>query len=53
MTSTSMTSARGEDIIILEKVLYIYYLVQFQKRAKKVSKALVNYNSKVNAMTIV
>lgn len=47
-----MTGVRGKYVIVLERVSYIYYLVQFRKRDKKVSKILMNSGSEVNAMTI-
>ena len=51
-TSTSMTGASKEaqEVIFLDRVLYIYYLVQFQKD-KATIQALINSGSEVNAMT--
>lgn len=46
-----MTSAKKADMIILDKVIYIYYLVWFQKGGKKVYKAIINFVNEINAMT--
>lgn len=45
-----MTETSKEDKVILEKVLYIHYLLFFQKDTTEF-KALINSNSKINAMT--
>lgn len=42
-----------KDMIILERVSCIYYLVLFQKENKKLAKALIDSNSEVNAMNLV
>lgn len=49
--STFTTSAKKKDAIFLERVPCIHYLVQFQKRDKKVTRALINPGRKVNVMT--
>lgn len=36
--------------VILDRVSYIYYTMQFQKN-KEIIKALINFESKVNRMT--
>lgn len=46
-----MIDAKKEDMIVVERVPYIYYLVQFQKTGKKVTKVLINSSSEINAMT--
>lgn len=51
VTFASITVAEKEDMIILDRMLYIHYPVQFGKRGKKVIKALINFDSKVNAIT--
>ena len=45
-----MTKTSKKDDIVLEKVPCIHYLLQFQKDNVE-AKALINSNSKVNAMT--
>lgn len=50
-TSALITGARGEDMIILERVPYIHYLVQFRNGSKKVTRVLINSDSEANAMT--
>lgn len=50
-TFFSMTGASKEaqEVIILDWVLYIYYLVQFKKNEVR---ALIDLSSKVNVMTL-
>ena len=51
-TSAFVTKANKEaQEEILDRVPYIHYPVQFQKD-KEVYKALINFDSKVNAMTL-
>ena len=51
-TSASVTRADKEvQKMILDQVPYIYYLVSFRKDKKATIWALINLNSKVNAMT--
>lgn len=50
-TFASMTSIRGEDMIVLERRPYIHYPVQFWKRGKKIIKALINSDGEVNVIT--
>lgn len=45
-----MTGAKKEDAIVLERVVYIHYAVQFRKRSKEVTRALINPSSEVNAI---
>lgn len=52
VTSISITRARNENVIILDKVLYIHYLVQFQNRGKAVTRTLINSSSEINAMAL-
>lgn len=49
--STLMTCAKGENIIVLDRVLCIHYPVLFQKRGKKVTKTLIDSGNEVNAIT--
>lgn len=51
-TSVSIIGAIGEDVNILEKVPYIHYLVQLQKKGKEVTTALINSSSEINVMTL-
>lgn len=46
----SITTARGEDVIVLYRMPYIHYPIQFQKRGKEVIRALIDSGSKLNAM---
>lgn len=46
-----MTDSKQEDVIVLERVPCIDYSVQFQKRSKEVTKALINSDSEVNTIT--
>lgn len=46
-----ITSTRRENLIILDRVTYIIYLVQFQKEGKKVTKVLINSNREINVMS--
>lgn len=49
--SLLLTGASIEDVLLLLKwILYIYYLLQFQKDIADV-RALIDFGSKVNAMT--
>ena len=51
-TSMLMTGANKEaQEVILDRVSYIYYPIQFQKD-KKVIGALINFGSKFNTMTL-
>lgn len=47
-----MTIARGENVIVLERVKFIHHQVQFQKRGKKVTRLLIDFGSEINAMTL-
>ena len=50
-TSFSVTETSKEDDVVLERVFYIYYLVQFKKDANETQvQALINSESKVNAI---
>lgn len=51
-TSVSIISAKREDIIVSEKIIYICFLVSFQKGGKEVNRALINSGSEINAMTL-
>lgn len=51
-TSTSMIGTKEENAIVLEKLPCIYYPVQFQKRGKKVTWALIKSSKEFNAMTL-
>ena len=48
-----MTGANKEaqKVIVLDRVLCIYYLVQFRKNKEATIWALIDWTSKVNAMT--
>lgn len=46
-----MTDTRKEDVIILDRVSYIHYLVQFQKRGKKITRGLINFINKLSAIS--
>lgn len=50
--SAFMTGAKKEDVIVLDRTLYIYYPVQFQKGDKEVTWALINLGSEVIAITL-
>lgn len=41
--------APNKPTLLLEHVLYIYYLIRFKKNQAE-SQALINYNNKINAM---
>lgn len=47
-----MIDARGEDVIVLEKMPFIYYPVQFRKEGKAVTKALINSDRELNIITL-
>lgn len=49
--STSVNDARNEDVIILDRMPCIYYLVPFWKRSKKGTRTLINLDSEINAIT--
>lgn len=49
-TSASITSAKEEDMIILKKIPCVHNLVQFEKRGKENTKALINSGRVVNAI---
>lgn len=51
-TFALMTNTRRENIIVLYRMLCIYYLVVFPKRDKKVTKTLINFTREINAMTL-
>lgn len=42
-----------KDEMILAKILYIYYLPSFEKNKKNKIQALINCNSKINAIILV
>lgn len=44
-----MTEASKEDDMVLEKVSYVHHPIRFKKNKVR---ALINLNSKVNAMTL-
>lgn len=46
-----MIKANKEDEVVLKKVLYIHYLLQFRKNKKNKMQALINLNSKINIIT--
>lgn len=46
-----MTATKRQEMIILEKVPYIQYVVYFQKKGKEMTKALINLSNEVNVMT--
>lgn len=46
-----MTNAWKKDVIVLDKMSYIHYLVQFWMGDIKVTRALINSGSEVNVMT--
>lgn len=48
--STLITSTRGKDVMVLNGVLCIQYSFKFQKGGKKVSRALIDYSSEINAI---
>ena len=51
-TSASMTEANKEaQKVILDQVPYIHYPVQFWKDKRRTIQALIDLDSKVNAMT--
>lgn len=50
-TFASITDTRKKKVIVLDRVLYIHYLVQFQKGGKEVTKALIKSGSEVNIIT--
>lgn len=49
MTSASITEASKKDDLVLDWVPCIYFIIQFKKKVW----ALINFGSKVNAMTLV
>lgn len=49
-TSTFMTKTSKKDKVVLKRVLYIYYLLYFQKNTIEI-KALLDFGNKVNAIT--
>lgn len=46
-----MIGTKKKNVIVLDRVSYIYYLVQFRKRGKKITRVLINSNIEVNSMT--
>lgn len=48
----AMTEARRENVIVLDSVLCIYYLVQFQKLVKECKMALIDFGTEFNAMSL-
>ena len=53
-TSSSVTEANKEaQKVILDQVLYIHYPMQFRKDKRATIWALIDLNSKVNAITLV
>lgn len=50
-TFASITSTRGKDVIVLDRMPYIYYLVQFRMRRKEVIKPFIDPCSKINAIS--
>lgn len=51
-TSNWMIDARAEDVIVLDKMLCIYYLGLIKKERKEVAKVFIDIGSKENAMTL-
>lgn len=52
-TSTFITKAsKKDDNIILDKILYIYYLLRFYKDKKNKVRVLINSNSKCNIIIL-
>lgn len=52
MISTLITDAIGEDVILLDRMPYVNYLVQFRKKSKEMTKALIDFGNEVNAMIL-
>lgn len=50
-TFAPIIGASKEDIIVLDKVFYIHYLLCFCKNKENKVQALINSSSKVNAIT--
>lgn len=48
---TTSTSTIKEDVIILDSISYMYYLVLFRKGGKEVTGALINSDTDVNVKT--
>lgn len=46
-----MTGTGRDDVIVLERVPYIYYPVEYRKGSKEVSRALIDSANEINAMT--
>lgn len=46
-----VTEISKKDEVVLDRVLYIYYLFRFYKNKKNEMQALINFNNKVNAIT--
>lgn len=46
-----MTGIREENVNVLDRMPCIYYLVQFQKENKEVIRALIDFSSKINAIS--
>lgn len=51
VTFAPMTWAGKKNELVLDKVLYIHYLLHFRKNKENKLQALINLDSKVNAMT--
>ena len=49
--SVTGTSKKAQKVIVLDRVLCIHYQVEFQKDQRATIWALINSDSKVNAMT--
>lgn len=47
-----MTGPKRDDMIVSDRVPYIYYSVQFWKRNKKVTKALIHLGREINPITL-
>lgn len=52
MISAPLTEANKNDKIVLEKAPCIYYQLHFRKDKENEVQALINSDSKVNAMTL-
>lgn len=52
MTFALVTDVNKEENIALARILYIYYLFYFYKDKKNKIQALINSNSKVNAIIL-
>lgn len=47
-----MAKAKREHVIVLDRIPYIYYPVQFQNGGKVVTRALINSGSEFNVMIL-